>query len=183
MVRRSFRIGLRIGLLAGLLAAAVKLVQSRRSSVEVAAPTPTSVPSLRKPEVAAPTEPAPADLPLPAEAGPVLESVPEPAPAPEPEPPTPLPEPPGPEPVAEEPPAAPAKAAPVKKAAKKKAAPARAWIEPVGDTCPGSHPVKGKLSSGIFHPPGMLAYNRTKPDRCYKDEQAAEGDGLRKAKR
>ena len=58
-----------------------------------------------------------------------------------------------------------------------------AWIEPVGDVCPTSHPVKGKLASKIFHLPGMLNYDRTKPDRCYRDAGAAEADGLRPAKR
>jgi hypothetical protein len=58
-----------------------------------------------------------------------------------------------------------------------------AWLEPVGDNCPPTHPVKGKLSSGIYHLPGMMAYDRTKPDRCYADAAAAEADGLRPAKR
>jgi hypothetical protein len=57
------------------------------------------------------------------------------------------------------------------------------WVEPEGDTCPTSHPVKAKLSSKIFHVPGGLSYDRTKPDRCYRDEAAAESDGLRKAAR
>jgi hypothetical protein len=57
------------------------------------------------------------------------------------------------------------------------------WVEPDGDTCPASHPVKAKLSSKIFHVPGGLSYDRTKPDRCYRDESAAEADGLRKAAR
>lgn len=57
------------------------------------------------------------------------------------------------------------------------------WVEPEGDVCPPSHPVKGKLSSGLFHLPGMNAYNRTHPDRCYADETAAEEDGLTRAKR
>ena len=60
---------------------------------------------------------------------------------------------------------------------------AKAWVEPSGDVCPTSHPVKGKLSSKIFHLPGMLNYDRTKPDRCYVDAQQAEADGLRAAKR
>jgi hypothetical protein len=72
--------------------------------------------------------------------------------------------------------------APAKKAAARKA-PARAWVEPKGSFCPSSHPVKAKLSSSIFHLPGMTAYERTTPDRCYKDEASAEADGLRKAKR
>jgi len=43
--------------------------------------------------------------------------------------------------------------------------------------------VKAKLRSAIFHLPGMAAYARTTPDRCYRDEQSAAGDGLRKAAR
>jgi hypothetical protein len=57
------------------------------------------------------------------------------------------------------------------------------WVEPVGDVCPTTHPVKGKLVSKIFHVPGGLSYDRTKPDRCYRDAAAAEADGLRPAKR
>lgn len=75
---------------------------------------------------------------------------------------------------------APAKRA--KKAARKLAA-ATAWVEPDGDVCPPSHPIKAKLSSGLFHLPGMIAYNRTRPDRCYPDEAAATEDGLTRAKR
>jgi hypothetical protein len=76
---------------------------------------------------------------------------------------------------------APAKKAPVKKAAAKK--PDVVWVEPSGDVCPTSHPVKAKLSSKIFHLPGMLNYERTRPDRCYRDAGSAEADGLRAAKR
>ena len=58
------------------------------------------------------------------------------------------------------------------------------WVEPEeGGGCPAGFPVKAKLASGIFHVPGMLAYDRTTPDRCYPDEAAAEAAGLRKAKR
>jgi hypothetical protein len=56
-------------------------------------------------------------------------------------------------------------------------------IEPVDGGCPDSHPVKGKLTSGIFHMPGGLNYARTRPDRCYVDPSAAESDGLRPTKR
>lgn len=78
--------------------------------------------------------------------------------------------------------------APKKVAAKKAAAPRKAaalapWVDPVDGVCPTTHPVKGKLSSKLFHLPGMLAYERTKPDRCYLDPTAAESDGLTKAKR
>jgi hypothetical protein len=72
-----------------------------------------------------------------------------------------------------------------KSAAKRpgRGATAPAWVEPVGNTCPPSHPVKAKLSSRLFHLPGMFAYERTRPDRCYRDEDAAAADGLRRAKR
>jgi hypothetical protein len=46
-----------------------------------------------------------------------------------------------------------------------------------------SHPVKAKLSSGIFHVPGGQNYARTKPDRCYRDPEAAVADGLRRSQR
>lgn len=59
----------------------------------------------------------------------------------------------------------------------------RAWVGPDGGACPASHPVKAKLSSGVFHLPGMIYYDRTNPDRCYTDATAAEADGLRQAKR
>jgi hypothetical protein len=62
--------------------------------------------------------------------------------------------------------------------------PPQTWVEPASDgLCPPSHPVKAKLSSKIFHLPGMFAYERTKPDRCYAAEDAAVADGFRKAKR
>jgi hypothetical protein len=69
------------------------------------------------------------------------------------------------------------------KQARKQAASAEAWVEPDGSVCPTSHPVKAKLSSRLFHLPGMFAYDRTRPDRCYRDAVAAEADGLRAAKR
>jgi len=80
--------------------------------------------------------------------------------------------------------AAPRKAGAKKPAAKRTAsAQAAAWVEPVDGVCPTTHPVKGKLRSAIFHLPGMAAYARTNPDRCYRDEGAATDDGLRKAAR
>ena len=57
------------------------------------------------------------------------------------------------------------------------------WVEPTGEVCPTTHPVKAKLASKIFHVPGGQMYDRTKPDRCYRDAGAAESDGLRQAKR
>jgi hypothetical protein len=57
-------------------------------------------------------------------------------------------------------------------------------VEPAADgACPATHPVKAKLASGIFHVPGGGNYERTKPDRCYVNTEAAEADGLRAAKR
>ena len=57
------------------------------------------------------------------------------------------------------------------------------WVEPDDGVCPASHPVKAKLASGIYHRPGGQSYDRTRPDRCYRDGAAAEADGLRAAKR
>lgn len=70
-----------------------------------------------------------------------------------------------------------------KKAAPKKAAAAQPWVDPDGKVCPASHPVKAKLASKIFHVPGGFNYERTVPDRCYRDSGAAEADGLRQSKR
>ena len=61
--------------------------------------------------------------------------------------------------------------------------PDAAWVAPTGGTCPASHPVKAKMSSKIFHVEGGLNYQRTHPDRCYRDAAAAEADGLRKSAR
>jgi hypothetical protein len=63
------------------------------------------------------------------------------------------------------------------------ASPAPVWVEPDGDgACPDGYPVKAKLTSGIFHLPGGANYERTHPDRCYRDEAAAIADGLRASK-
>lgn len=58
------------------------------------------------------------------------------------------------------------------------------WIAPESDgSCPLSHPIKAKASSGIYHQPDGLAYERTNADRCYPTPAAAEADGFRAAKR
>ncbi len=55
--------------------------------------------------------------------------------------------------------------------------------EPNDDgSCPAAFPIKAKLGSGIFHPPGSVNYDRTNADRCYADATAAEADGLRPSK-
>jgi len=62
--------------------------------------------------------------------------------------------------------------------------PVARWVEANADrTCPPTHPIKAKAASGIYHLPGMLAYARSNPDRCYADEAAAVADGFTKAKR
>ena len=57
------------------------------------------------------------------------------------------------------------------------------WIPPVNGTCPLSHPVKGNANSRIYHLPGGRFYDSTVPERCYRDESAAEADGMRASKR
>ncbi len=60
---------------------------------------------------------------------------------------------------------------------------ATGWVVPgtEGD-CPTSHPVKGKVRSGIYHVEGNVAWERTNADRCYLSPEAAEADGYRAAK-
>jgi hypothetical protein len=57
------------------------------------------------------------------------------------------------------------------------------WVAPEDGICPATHPVKAKLSSGIFQVEGNAMYARTRPDRCYQTPEAAAEDGLRPAKR
>ena len=188
MVRRSLRLGLRLGLVIGILVAVAKMVQSRRSSRHapwtqpqeppwppVQAPRPSPEPpapivSERAPGVVK-QAPAPAVDTDEAVAG-TSETVPDTS-----------------APMAETPLAADT-AAPVveittETAAEEVAAPATptTWVEPTGRICPPSHPIKAKLTSMLFHLPGMAAYNRTNPDRCYADETAAEQDGVTRARR
>ena len=61
--------------------------------------------------------------------------------------------------------------------------PLPAWVEPQNKACPATHPVKAKQSSNIFHVQGGLNYERTVPDRCYRDEAAAVADGFVKSRR
>jgi hypothetical protein len=57
------------------------------------------------------------------------------------------------------------------------------YVDPNDDgSCPLGHPVKAKLKSGIYHVEGGANYDRTRADRCYVDEHAAERDGLRRSK-
>jgi hypothetical protein len=169
MVRRSFRRGLRLGLLVGIAVAVVKVMQAWRANEE---PPPHVAPPSPWPAVdrttAKPTEPEPVmEAATFVEAPAVVEATPQPRRE---------------RPLKAAPSPAPAK----KRATKKAAAPAveaRIWVEPSGAVCPPSHPIKAKLSSKLFHLPGMLAYDRCKPDRCYATEPDAVADGLQKAKR
>jgi hypothetical protein len=141
--------------------------------------------------------PQPAPEPEPEVVGVASDRLPEPAPtAPEPEIAS-APEPVTPEVAATPPATRPAgstktpaakKATPAKKAAKKAAkevdAAGKTWVAPVSpDMCPETHPVKAKLASRLFHLPGMLAYTRTRPDRCYESADAAVADDFTPAKR
>ncbi|BAN01588.1 sunset domain-containing protein [Ilumatobacter coccineus] len=57
------------------------------------------------------------------------------------------------------------------------------WVDALDDgSCPISHPIKANDKSGIFHVPGGRFYDRTKPERCYTDAEAATADGYRQAK-
>jgi hypothetical protein len=61
--------------------------------------------------------------------------------------------------------------------------PEDAWVEPSADTAAlVTHPVKVKLSSGIFHLPGTRNYERTNADRWYVSAEAAAADGFRASK-
>jgi hypothetical protein len=57
-----------------------------------------------------------------------------------------------------------------------------AWVEATGDAAPATHPVKVKVSSGIYRTPDMTGYDRTGADRLYRDAAAAEADGFRPPK-
>jgi len=167
------RIGVRTGLLMAILFALMKLVRSRRSNGddEWAAAGPDSWPPVQTPVTIEPPAPivteriAPVRPTMAKKAAPAKKA------------------------------AATKKSAPAKRAAPKRAtaglieeAPAPTsgritWVEPTGRICPPSHPVKARLSSRIFHLPGMAAYNRTTPSRCYLDEATAVEDGFTKSKR
>ena len=60
---------------------------------------------------------------------------------------------------------------------------APAWIVPGPDgAVPDSHPIKVKVSSGIFHVPGGRFYERTTADRLYPNAESAEAAGYRPSK-
>jgi len=202
-MRSWFRIGLRVGVLAGVVFAFVVATRSRRGAGpgSLATGVHGQWPEVRPATPASPADGAPGDhhphgrVTVPREAAPMgappAMATGDPGPA---------------EPEAREPAEhldsertaasagtdAPARApAPAKKAAPRKAAAKKAvrataggpWVAPEGKACPPTHPVKAKLASRLYHLPGMLAYERTVPDRCYVDPAAAEADGFTRAKR
>lgn len=57
------------------------------------------------------------------------------------------------------------------------------WVEPEEGQCPLTHPVKGNASSNIYHVPDSRFYAMTLAERCYRDAEAAEADGMRAPKR
>lgn len=57
------------------------------------------------------------------------------------------------------------------------------WVAPVDGECPEGYPIKVNERSGIYHVPGGLSYDRTRPTRCYPDPEAAEADDFRRARR
>ena len=67
--------------------------------------------------------------------------------------------------------------------ADKSAAAGSTWLPPEADGCPPTHQVKAKVASMIYRLPGMAAYERMTPDRCYATAADAEADGFAKAKR
>jgi hypothetical protein len=57
-----------------------------------------------------------------------------------------------------------------------------AWVPPIDGACPDGYPIKANANSGIFHLPGGRFYERTVPERCYANADAALADGYRQAK-
>ena len=56
------------------------------------------------------------------------------------------------------------------------------WIDPVDGQCPSDFSIKANINSGIYHLPGGRSYDRTRAERCYAVEDAAQRDGYRRAK-
>jgi hypothetical protein len=166
-MRRWLRTGLFLGFLAAAVALALKIVQGRRQELSPA--EPPSWPPLSSPESSEPVQVG-VTAAEPAGGGNGSGRAPT-APF-------------GPPPSSEQPAATPPAEEPQPPVAEPEVESLPDWVEPEEGAYPSTHPVKVKLSSGLFHLPGMAAYNRTtKPDRCYRDEEAAKRDGFTRAKR
>lgn len=57
------------------------------------------------------------------------------------------------------------------------------WVDAVDGQCPHGYPVKARHRGRVYHLPGMAAYARTVPERCYCTAEDAESHGLRRAER
>ena len=166
-MRRSFRTGLLFGFMAAAAALARRIVHARRQESSPA--EPPSWPPLSSPESGEPVQVG-VTAAEPAGGGNGSARAPT-APF-------------GPPPSSEEAAGVTAPAAqPEPRAAEPDVESLPDWVEPVDGACPSTHPVKVKLSSGLFHLPGMAVYNRTNPDRCYRDAESAERDGFTRSKR
>lgn len=60
-------------------------------------------------------------------------------------------------------------------------------VPPVSKShCPSSHPIKGNINASrktcIYHQAGDRWFNKTDPERCYKDGEEAAKDGFRASK-
>jgi hypothetical protein len=44
--------------------------------------------------------------------------------------------------------------------------------------CPPGYPIKGNMPSQLYHEPGQLSYNRTIPEVCFRNAEAAESAGF-----
>lgn len=180
-MRRPLRLVLVLGALAGLVLALVRMLgRTGRPGPASLAPPPASLPAttpvVRNPVPVEVADPAPS---------PAAEADPAPSPGPEPAPVLPEAEMRADPEVRAEPEAQAAVApeAGPEPAPGREAGEQPAWVAPVEGGCPGGYPIKAKVASGIYHRPGGQSYQRTRPDRCYADEAAAEADGFRAAKR
>lgn len=57
-------------------------------------------------------------------------------------------------------------------------------VEPVGESCPDSAPVKGNVTDDgqlIFHEPGWRYYDSTQPEECFENSEDAKEDGYRES--
>ena len=150
-MRRPLRSAFILGVLAGLVLALIRALtrEARPGPTPLAAPAPTlpaGTPPVRTPAPVEVVAPPPAAAPV------------------------------GPQPATPQRATPPPATEPASEAEPETATDAGAWVEPVDGACPDGFPVKAKVASGIYHRPGGLSYERTKPDRCYADEPAAEAD-------
>jgi hypothetical protein len=158
-VLRLMRRGALLGLLAGAAYAVYRFIASRAPDTAGVTFQTSPVPGLPRPVPRIDTPPAAAASPAGSAPEPVVATAPE---SPE-------------RPLVDG-----AGATPIPEAVITGAPP---WVDPIEGECPVSHPVKAKLTSGIYHLPGGGNYDRTRAERCYVDADAATADGLRPPKR